>query len=413
MDVITWTNELRLVVALALGLLIGLERESNKTEHGRLYLGGVRTFPIVSMLGYGCALLFKQGMALLLPVALIAVSALTVVAYVSKVKEGRPGATSEISMILTFVVGALALLADVWISMAVGILTALLLSEKAEIETQVERLDRVGFLATIRFLLITVIILPVLPDQDYTRFHLNPAQIWRIVIMVSAIGYVGYLLSRRFGKKIGLWLSGLLGGIVSSTAVSVSAGRLARRNPTRALEALQATIFASIMMYVRIIVLIWILNPSLLPALWWKMLILALAGAAISRTVNAHDGTQIPESETPELHNPFEIRPAVVFAILFVGLSILTSLIAKSFGNVGTLILSVIVGIGDIDPYILSIIQGIDVDAGVVVSAIILAMMSNTIIKGIYFGVLASSVRKATMLRFGAWALLHLPLAFI
>jgi uncharacterized membrane protein (DUF4010 family) len=410
---IVWTNELRFLVALALGFLIGLERESNKTEHGRLYLGGVRTFPIIAMLGYGCARLHEFGMGYVLAAGLLGVIALTAVAYNAKVKEGRPGATSEISLLLTFVIGGLTVLIDVWIAMAMGIVTTMLLSEKAQLEEFVERLDRVGFLATLRFLLVTVIILPVLPDRSYTRFELNPARIWQVVIMVSSVGYVGYLLSRRFGRQIGLQLSGLLGGIVSSTAVSVSAGRLARRDPARSPEALRTVLFASSMMYLRILVLVAILNRSFLQPLWWKMAVLSLIGLLLARTVRVLLRATAVENGETDVQNPFEIRPALLFAVLFVVLSVITRLFVTYFGDAGTLVLATVAGAGDVNPFILSLIVGVGLQPGIVVNAVILAVMSNTIAKAVYFGMQAADQRRDTAIRFGLWAALHLPLLFL
>ena len=407
-----WTYELRFLVALALGFLIGLERESTKQEHRFLFLGGVRTFPIVSLFGFGSAWLYQLGATFILPTGLLTIGALTVVAYAAKVKAGRYGATSEISLIVTFVVGALALLVDVWVSMAVGVVMTLLLSEKAELETYVERLDRVGFLATLKFLLVTVIILPVLPDHEYTQFRLNPSQIWRIVILVSTVGYVGYLLSKRFGKKAGMWMSGLLGGIVSSTAVSISAGRIAQKDPTRSTPALQATLIAGSMMYLRILVLIAILTPGLVALVWWKLCVLAIVGAVLSVFVGPSQ-SQGDTVDKPELQNPFEIRPAMLFAILFVALSVFTMFVKQRLGDTGTFGLALVVGVADVDPFILSLLREADMAPAVISTAIILAAMSNTIAKGFYFGTLASSIRRPTAIRYAVWALLHLVFVFI
>jgi uncharacterized membrane protein (DUF4010 family) len=164
----------------------------------------------------------------MLPAGLMAIATLTGISYVAKIRSEKFGTTSEISALLTFIVGALAMLVDIWIAMALGIVNTILLSEKGTMESYVDRLSKVEFLATIKFLLITLIIYPVLPNQDYTQFHINPAKIWQIVIIVSTLGFAGYLLEKKFGEKVGLWLSGLLGGIVSSTAVTVSVARMAR-----------------------------------------------------------------------------------------------------------------------------------------------------------------------------------------
>jgi len=409
---IEWTFQLRFLVALALGFLIGLERESTKVEHNRLPVGGIRTLPLISMYGFGCAWLYQIGAVAMFPVGLASIIALTTVGYFAKTKEGRFGATSEVSVLITFLIGAMSLLVDVWIAMAIGVIAAVLLSEKAKLETYVESLDRVGFLATLRFLLVTVIILPVLPNQEYTQFKLNPTRIWEIVIMVSTIGFVGYLLSKKFGHSMGLWLSGLLGGIVSSTAVSISAGRIARKSPERSSSALQASTLGSSVMYIRILILLWAVNPTIVNYLWWKLLILAAVGIVLSlRLPGGNRGSN--GSEVPDLHNPFEIMPAVWFAALFVILSVITSIVKQSAGDTGVFALSAVVGVTDIDPFILSLAQRSTDGLRIAASAIIIAMLSNTIAKGVYFSVLAPAVRKGTVARYGIWALAHIPLVLI
>ncbi|WP_457654614.1 MgtC/SapB family protein [Rhodocaloribacter sp.] len=410
MENVVWTPPLRLLVALLLGILIGLERESSKKEFEEY--AGVRTFTLLSLFGFGCAWLFQLQVTLALPLGLLAVGALTVLEYLTKRQGGHRGWTSEVAALLTYVIGALALLADVWVPMALGVIATLLLAEKAQIETYVERLEKTEFLAVVKFLLVTVIILPALPDRGYTRFALNPAHIWQIVVLVSSIGFVGYFLSKRFGKRVGLWLSGLLGGIVSSTAVTVAVGRLAQRSPEQRGSALQATLLASAVMYLRILVLVWILNPAFMPDLWWRLVLLFIVGVALA--VPVHPTHAVPsEPPTSTLQNPFEIRPAVVFASLFVVLSVATTLVKNAFGDAGLLTLSALVGVTDIDPFILSLIRGSAAVSRLIVTAILLAMMSNTIVKGVYFSMLVKPVRKATLWRFGLWAALHIPLALI
>ncbi len=412
MNSFEWTPELRFLVALALGFLVGLERESTKIEEQKMVFGGVRTHPIISLMGFGCAWFFKIGATLMLPVGLISIAALTSIAYIAKIKVERFGSTSEISALLTFVTGALALLVDVWIAMAIGVVNTILLSEKAALESYVERLNKVEFLATIKFLLVTVIILPVLPNQEYTRFKLNPTAIWQIVILVSSIGFVGYFLSKKFGQRIGMWLSGALGGIISSTALTMSVGRIARKHPARAQEALQASVLASSVMNLRVLVLIWVINSSIVSLLAWRLVILFLIGVALAIRIMWRNASNNEEG-VPVLQNPFEIRPAMGFAALFVILSVLTRFVQTSLGDGGVLGLSAVVGVTDVVPFILSLIQGADPMSRIIVPAIVLAMMSNTIAKGIYFAVLSPTTRKETIITYSAWSLLHVPLIFI
>jgi uncharacterized membrane protein (DUF4010 family) len=407
LGIIEWTVQLRFLVALALGFLVGLERESIKVDQ-KLVFGGVRTHPIISLFGFGCAWLYQIGATAMLPVGLLAIAILTGIAYVAKIRVDRFGTTSEVSALLTFITGALAMLVDVWIAMALGVMNTMLLSEKAMLESYVERLSKVEFLATIKFILVTVIILPVLPNHEFTQFHLNPFKIWQIVIIVSTLGFTGYLLEKKFGAKLGLWMSGILGGIVSSTAVTLSLGRMARNNPARGNNALQATLLASSVTYLRMLVLIWFINGSFLPNLWYRLVILAGIGVILSLRM-LHKEPSSSGSEIPELQNPFEIRPAIGFALLFVILSVVTGFVKSTVGNSGLIALSAIVGISDITPFILSLVQGSDGTLHILTSAIILAMMSNTIAKAIYFWSLSSITRKETALRYSIYALLHIP----
>jgi len=411
MSVIEWTLPLRFTVALALGFLVGLERESTK-EHQKLVFGGVRTHPIISLFGFGCAWFYQLGMAIMLPAGLVALASLTVVAYVAKTREERFGSTSEISALLTYVTGALALLVDIWGAMALGVVNAILLSEKSRLETYVEHLNRAEFLATLKFLLVTIIILPVLPDQEYGMFHLNPASIWKMVIIVSTVGFVGYVLVRRFGPRVGLWLSGLLGGIVSSTAVTLAMGRIAQKDASRSLGTLQGAIFAGAVMYLRILVILALIAPLFIPHLWWKLVLLSAIGAALALSVRPVDGAE-ESREMPGLENPFEITPSLLFAGFFVALTIITTVVRNAAGNSGILTLSALVGVIDIDPFILSMVREKGLALDLIVIAVILAMMSNTIAKGLYFIALVPSLRRATLWRYILWACAHLPLMLI
>lgn len=402
-----WTYELRFIVALALGFLIGLERESAGVEHKGKFSAGVRTYTLISMFGFGCGWLYHIKAEFMLPIGLISIAALALAGYLAKLKEGRTGYTSEVAELLTFIIGALTLLTEIWVPAALGIIGTILLSEKSELEKHVEKLDKSEFLAVLKFLLVTLIILPALPDKDYTQFNLNPSHIWQIVIMVSTIGFVGYFLMKKFGNKVGLSVSGLMGGIVSSTAVSIAVGNIAKRQPEQCGNALQASILASSIMYIRILVIIWIINPAIIPMIWWKLVALGIIGVLLSLGIKLK--TDSAGESVSTLQNPFELKPALVFAILFVVLSIVTVLVKKFFGSGGVLTLSAIVGVTDIDPFILSLIRGQEPVTALIISAVIISMMSNTIIKGVYFGSLAKKAKKETIIRYGLWALLHIP----
>lgn len=410
--VFEWTLGLRFVVALAIGFLIGLERETGRKEGVKFFFGGVRTFPIVSVFGFSCAWMFANGATLFLPVGLAAVTALAVVAYLEKIKAGRLGATSEVSVLLTYVVGALALLADVRLPIAIAVINTLLLSEKSVLESYVERLDRTEFLATLKFLLVTVVIYPALPNVDFTTYHLNPARIWQIVVLVSSIGFVGYILSRKVGPRLGLPLSGLLGGIASSTAVSVATGRLARETPAQAGSALQANLLASSVMYLRLIVLIAVFGPGWSLGMDWRLGALCLVGLVLAMTVGSERRPEPEGQALPLLQNPVEIRVALLFALLFVVLKVGTALAKDYFGQAGVLSLGALSGLADVDPFVLSLVQGA-LSGPLMVRALIMAVLVNTLAKGIYFASLSGGNRFPCLWRYGLWSACHVPLMWI
>jgi len=403
--------ELRFVLALALGFLIGLEREHSGAARQSRVFAGVRTFTLVSLFGFACALLHQLGIAFVVPLGLLVVGGLAALEYVAKMRENRVGWTTEAAVLLTFAVGVLSLLAAPWVALALGIIGTLLLSEKSRLEHLVETLDSTEFLAVLKFLIVTALILPIVPDQAFTRFAINPRKLWLIVVMVSAVGFAGYFLIKKLGTKFGWWLSGLAGGIVSSTAVSVAAGRAAQKQPEQAGHALQAALLAGSVMYLRILALVGFLNAAFLPALWWKLGLLCVLGLGLAWRVPT-EPHEPPRGAVNSLQNPFEILPALLFAVLFVVLMVTTRLVQDHFGPSALLGLAGVVGVVDIDPFILSLVQTNAEPARLLVAAILVAMMVNTLAKGIYFATLAGAVRGPALWRFTLWSALHLPLAF-
>jgi uncharacterized membrane protein (DUF4010 family) len=224
------------------------------------------------------------------------------------------------------------------------------------------------------------------------------------------VGFVGYFLIRRLGGRMGLWVSGLVGGVVSSTAVAVAMGRLAGKEPSKSHAALQSALLASSVMYVRILVLVWIVSPAYGHALIWRLLPLSAAGVALAATIPRR--REIHEGAVGTLQNPFEILPALGFAAFFTLFSVATAVVRSFLGNSGLVLLALIVGVVDIDPFILSVARNSGVEH-ILVVAILMAMLSNTVAKGVYFASLAAPMRRQALTRYIGLALLHLPFALI
>lgn len=407
------TVQTRFAIALALGFLAGLERETTGHTSSHRVQAGVRTYSIVSLLGFACAWLGQNGHGPIIPIGLLSLTGLAIISHLAKQRQGHGGWSSEVAALLTFLVGALCLVSEIWLPMALGITSTILLSEKTEIEGLVARLERNEFLAILRFLVVTLLILPVLPNRDYTQFHLNPAHIWKVVVVISSIGFVGYFMVKKLGGRYGLWLSGLLGGVVSSTAVAVAMGRFAAKAPHEERRALQAVLLASSVMYIRILVLFGFVGAAFVQPLVWKLPLLSAIGIILAATMHRNHRDRPASVGVSTLTNPFELTPALFFAFLFVALGVLTTLVRDWFGGTGLLVLSFVVGVADIDPFLLSLVGGASEATRVLVQAILIAMMGNTLAKGAYFIFLAKGHRRATAWRFGLWALLHVPLLFV
>lgn len=401
-----------LVAAGGLGLLVGRERERHAAASFAPNAAGIRTHVLLSLCGFVAAWLAQHSSPVILPATLLVVGSWSALAYVFKARQAHYGLTSEVAMLLTFLTGACALVAPLWLAAAIALTNTLVLSEKNLLEQHVLLLDRRDFLAALKFLIVAAVIFPALPDQPFTPFALNPRHIWKVVVLVSSIGYAGYLLSQRLGTVAGLWLSALLGGLVSSTAVTVALGRAAQQDPQQRLPALQASLFAGAVSYLRIFILIWLLHPATLSALWWQLSALAFIGlllALFSRTAHCSSAG----SSIQPLQNPFDLPPALMFAAAYTGLTLLTQLVRKALGPSALYILAALVGVTDITPFALSLIHRGDPLDHLASQAIILALFSNTIMKAAYFIVLVPAARSATAWRYALWAVAHLPFLFL
>jgi len=396
---------IKIVLVLFLSFLIGLEREESKGNDSHYSFGGVRTFPLIGLIGYSVALL-AEGQILPEIIGFLVVGGFMMLSYWHKVgfmNEGdQPGATSEVSGLITYLLGALVYRDYFWIATTLAVVSILLLKLKEALEGLARRIAPHEILTFAKFLLLTAVILPVLPNQDFGRFAINPFKTWLVVVAVCAISYVSYILM-RFTKESGILLSAVLGGIYSSTATTVA---LAKRSVGESHPHLFAgsTLLASAMMYLRLAILVGIFNWDLLRMLGGPFL--ALAGAAAvtgclwSRRQSAPPGALRRQFQH---HNPLELRAAFLFAGMFLLILIVTRLALSYMGNSGAYVLGAIVGFADVDPFVLSMAEAVGSAArlNVIAGAITLAAASNNIAKGIYaysFGDRKAGVQSLVLL---------------
>jgi uncharacterized membrane protein (DUF4010 family) len=376
----------KILLVLFLSFLIGLEREERKSSPERYSFGGVRTFPLIGLIGYVMALLAgNQLIAVALGFAVV--GALLVVSYTHKLStENNSGVTTEVSALGTYLLGALVCHDQLWIATTITVISMFLLVLKTSLEGLTQRVPPDEIFTFTKFLLLTAVILPVLPRAPFTQFQINPFKTWLVVVAVSTVSYGSYLLLKLTQGRNGVVLSALLGGAYSSTVTTIA---LARRSTAEQQPHLFAggTLIASGMMYLRLALLLAIFNHGLLHVLGVPFILLAgsalLAGWIWSRLP---DPPSQKSDRKIQPANPLELRAAMLFATLFVAMVIVTHLAIVYLGNRGVYALGGIMGLADVDPFILGIAQSAGHDVPVVVGAagVVVAAASNNVAKGFY-----------------------------
>ncbi|MGD1215735.1 MAG: MgtC/SapB family protein [Terriglobales bacterium] len=377
---------LKIVLVLFLSFLIGLEREEHKVAVGSYSFGGVRTFPLIGLIGYSIALI--SGAQLLpLTVGFLVVAGFLLLSYWHKLSSAKAaGVTSEMSGLTTFLVGALVCYGHFWIATTLSVASLLLLDLKAVLEKLAVRIAPQEILTFAKFLLLTGVILPVLPHQEFSRFHINPFKTWLVVVAVSTISYGSYVLQKLTKERGGVVLAALLGGAYSSTVTTVVMARRAAREPHPHLFA-GGILIASGVMYLRLVALLALFNRQLLSLL--ALPFLALAGLAVGIgwlwTRRADPSAQAVQREF-EPNNPLELLAAFLFAGLFLAMMIATQLAVTYLGRAGVNTLAAIMGVTDVDPFIMGMTQaaGTLTPLKVAAAAVVIAAASNNLVKGIY-----------------------------
>jgi uncharacterized membrane protein (DUF4010 family) len=388
-DLYRWlpSDAVKIVLVLFLSFLIGLEREEHKTSVGGSYsFGGVRTFPLIGLIGFSIALLAGNQ---LLPVTLgfLVVGGFLLLSYWHKLCRVEPaGVTSEMSGLATYLVGALIYYEHFWIATALSVASLLLLELKVALETLATRTAPQEILTFAKFLLLTAVILPTLPNQEFGRFHINPFKTWLVVVAVSTISYGSYVLQKVTKESGGVVLAAFLGGAYSSTVTTVAMSRRAAREHRPHLFA-GGILIASGVMYLRLVALLTLFNRQLGAMLAPAFLVLAAVAIGTgwfwSRRPDAQD-SEIKREFEPG--NPLELFAAFLFALFFLGMLVATQLAVTYLGRAGVNILAAIMGVTDVDPFIMGMTQaaGKLTPLRVAATAVLIAAASNNLIKGIY-----------------------------
>ncbi|MFN7998991.1 MAG: DUF4010 domain-containing protein [Bryobacteraceae bacterium] len=315
------------------------------------------------------------------------VAAFLMLSYQNKVRTSAlAGLTSEMSALTTYVAAALVYREQFWIATTLTVASMLLLELKTSLEGLTKRIPPEEILSFTKFLLLTAVILPVVPNREFGPFEINPAKAWLVVVAVSTVSYGSYVIQKVTKGQGGVLLAALLGGAYSSTVTTVV---LARRAPRENRPHLFAggILIASGMMYARLAGLVTLFNKSLIASLGLPFAVLALAallGGWIWTRVA--DGNTQPVPREFEPKNPLELRAALLFAVLFVAMLAATHFVITYLGKAGVYSLAALMGVTDVDPFIMGMTQagGTTTSLTVAGAAILIAAASNNLVKGIY-----------------------------
>ena len=400
---------LNFLLTTLFALLIGLEQRRHHEQEKLKYLFGTdRTFALIGVLGF-VLYLFDKERLLFFGVGGLALSLFFTIAYAGKAwKEGRFGMTSVLIALITYCIAPLIYTQPPWLVLLI-LITVLILTEiKENLIAFSEKFDKNEFITLAKFIAIAGVILPLTPrGQVIPGLDLTPYKFWMAVVAVSAISYASYLLKKFVFPQAGLFLTGVLGGLYSSTATTFSlAGKTKTAGYPPGLTA-AAILIATAMMYLRILALALLFNASLGKKLFLPFLVLSLLTAAVSiflyfqnRDKEARNGEPTTENQP----NPLEFRTALLFAFLFVFFAALTHYVLKLYGDNGLTVLSFIVGVTDIDPFLLNLFQGKQTFAEhLAIMATIQATISNNFLKAVYGVALgAPAIRRYLWIGFGA-----------
>lgn len=378
----------RLGVALGIGLLAGMQREHAKHQDETLF-AGARTFSLIGLAG-GLAAYTADVLdsAVVFAAALIVVAVLLFLGYRASTREhGDPGGTTEMAAVVVFLAGALAVAGELEVAAAVGVATTALLALKPQTRELAARLDRDDVKATVQFAILALLVLPVLPDETYGPSPwdaVSPFNVGLMAVFISGLSFVGYVLIEVVGARRGVTLTGLLGGLVSSTAATLSLSERSRESQGLARPLALGLLLAWAIMFLRVIVEVLVVNPGLLPEVWPSITAGAGAGLVAAVYLYVRDRGGDREVDDGEFDNPFSLWPALQFALLYGVILVVAKAASDYLGEAGVYASAVASGIADVDAITLSLSElagdGAIAD-GAAATAIALAAATNTAVK--------------------------------
>ncbi|GAB2657834.1 MgtC/SapB family protein [Vibrio panuliri] len=385
-----------LFIALVLGAIVGTQRGwvmRNSVEGSRV--AGIRTFSLVGLLGGLVGILSLHYTPLLIGFALIALVILACIAFVIQQKKSEDiSITGVVSLIITFVLGALAVSGEAVLAAAAAVITAVVLDNKKELHQALQKLQEYELDAALRLLLISIVLLPLLPNQTFGPWNsLNPYEIWWMVVLIASISFVGYFAIKIGGAKRGILFTSVFAGLSSSTALTLQFSHLSREQPSISPLLASGILLSCGTMFPRLLIVLSVLNPALVRLLWPIILIMMVALYLPAWWI--WRSSRVETIEQPnQKGNPLALQSALFFGVVLAVIMLLSNALSEWFGSAGTLILAALSGITDVDAISLALGRQSTQQLSVQTAAlgIFIAASVNTIVK---MGMVVSIGNKA------------------
>ena len=413
-------NILNFVLTVVFSLLIGLEQRS---QHKKLkfesLFGTDRTFTLIGILGYMLYIIEPNGLILFAGGG-ICITAVLITYYWGKIKVHKTfSATSLVIAFITYCLAPLIYLEPAWLVILI-VVTVLWLTELKSVFFEFsKKFDDQEFITLAKFLVIIGVILPLLPDTLISEhINISPYKFWMAIVAVSGISYVSYLLKKFVFPKAGMLLTGVLGGLYSSTATTFILAKQSKEQGKNS-QMVPAILLATTMMYLRILLLAYFFNKDIALKLAPSFTVFIVVSVLIALYFLKFRKSNAVKKETSQLtnsnRNPLEFKTALVFALLFIFFALVTDYVTKNFGESGIKVLSLLVGVTDIDPFIINLFQSKwNIGETVLVAAVIIATISNNLLKMIYGIILCDkSIRWQLIIGFGILIITGLLFAFL
>ncbi|WP_415904079.1 MgtC/SapB family protein [Neptuniibacter sp. QD48_55] len=391
-----------LLIALALGLIIGIERgwsQRHRSEGSRI--AGIRTFALTGLYGGLCAALAKDFSSWLLGFGLIPLIIILAVAFSIRHKENNTvSITGIVGLLITYTLGALAVSGEPVIASAAAVIVALILDGKPELHSALHKLEEYELDAGLRLLLISIVLLPILPDEGYGPWNaINPYEIWWLVVLIASISFLGYFAIRIGGARRGIMFTSVFAGLSSSTALTIQFSNLSREQQPLCPLLASGILFSCGTMFPRILMVLLVINAPLTYQLWPSMLIMMVGFylPALWIWLKYSDGET---NNIKTQRNPLALSSAVFFGFVLMLVMLLSQALTEWFGDTGTLLLSAIAGLTDVDPITLTLGRQTpeSIDVEIALAGIFIAATMNSLVKMlivIFAGDRSLSIRTA------------------